>query len=57
MTLNRGRSVEIRERYLLEALRRPFTLNLMTPLEPGSVEDYLSPFHRASTDSHIRLRN
>ena len=38
VTLNRGRSVEIPERYRLEALRRPFTLTLMTALEPALPE-------------------
>ncbi len=38
VTLNRGHSVEIREHYRLEVLRRPFTLNLMTPLEPALPE-------------------
>jgi hypothetical protein len=38
VTLNRGRSVELHERYRLAALRRPFTLNLMTPLQPALAE-------------------
>jgi hypothetical protein len=38
VTLNRGRSVEINERYRLAAVRRPFTLNLMTPLQPALPE-------------------
>jgi len=38
VTLNRGRSVEIHERYRLAALLRPFTLNLMTPLQPALPE-------------------
>lgn len=36
--LNRGHSVEIREHYQLEVFRRPFTLNLMTPLQPALPE-------------------
>jgi hypothetical protein len=38
VTLNRGRSVEIQERYSLAAFRRPFTLILMTPLQPALPE-------------------